>query len=88
MDRALYEIRTGNKVEYEEAEPSYDSFDFICCRQVIEINFEEKEVGLSKNKRCSECGKMFEVTIEEYKNFDNTGYQFYEYIKKELEKDD
>lgn len=88
MDRALYKIRTGEKVKYEEAEPSYDSFDFICCRQVIEIDFEEKEAGLIKSKKCSECGKVFKVTIEEYINFDDAGYHAWEYLKKELEKDD
>ena len=88
MDRALYKIRTDDKIEYEEVEPSYDIFDFICCRQVIEIDFEEKEVGLSKSEKCSVCGKLFEITIEEYINFDDAEYHAWEYLKKKLEKSD
>ena len=88
MDRALYKIITDDKVEYEEVIGVYDGFEFMCCEQVISIDLKEKEVGLSKSKKCSECGKLFEVTIEEYINFDDVSYHAYEYLKKELEKDD
>ena len=88
MDRALYKVITGDKVEYVEAIPAFDEFEFMCCEQTISIDFEEKEVGLSKSEKCSVCGKLFEVTIEEYINKEDVDYHVYEYLKKELEKDD
>ena len=88
MDRALYKIRIDNKVEYEEAIPAFDEFEFMCCERTISIEFKEKEVGLRKTEKCCVCGKVFDVVIEEYTNYDNTDYHTYEYLKKELEKDD
>ena len=88
MDRAIFKIRVGEKQKYEEVIPAVDFFNFTCCRQEVSISFEEKEVSLCKTQKCSECGKEFEVTIEEYTNYDNADYHAYEYLKKELEKDD
>ena len=88
MDRALYKIRIGDKVKYEEVIPAVDFFNFTCCGQEVSISFEEKEAGLIKSKKCSECGKVFEVEIKEYMNYDDPEYHAYEYLKKELEKDD
>ena len=88
MDRGLYKIRIGNKVEYKEVIDTYDGFEFICCEQVISIDFKEKEVGLIKSEKCSVCGKIFEIIIEEYTNYEDTDYHAYEYLRKELEKDD
>ena len=88
MDRALYRIRIGDKEEYEEVIPAVDFFNFTCCGQEVSISFEEKEAGLVKSKRCSGCGKEFEVTIEEYINEDDVDYHAYEYLKKEAWEDE
>ena len=88
MDRAVYKIRAGNKVKYEEVIPAFDRFKFMCCEQTISFDFEKKETDLIKTERCNKCGKTFEIKIEEYINYDDVDYHAYEYLKKELEKDD
>ena len=87
MDRVLYRIKIDDE-EYREVINVFDGFEFMCCEQVISFNFKTKEAGLIKNERCSKCGKTFEIEIEEYINYDDVDYHAYEYLKKELEKDD